>query len=239
MNILDQKYINLLEAFTEKTKSQLEDNLIAVILYGSLARGEHIKKHSDINLLIVLKTVTLEELQKIALIKRNRKFHSISPLVFSEDYLTSSTDTFPIEFLDMKDCYTVLFGKDCLKGLEIGLGNLRRQCEWELKSKLIQLRQVYINSQGKKKLLEQLMLKELPSFIVVFKNVLRLKNINVLDKEEILRKIKIGLNINNDILEKLWNARLGRQRIKDIRESFREFLTTIERISDAIDKMPG
>ena len=239
MNILDQKHKQLLEDFIQKAQSQLKDDLIAVILYGSLASGEHIKKHSDINLLIILKTVALEELRKIALIKRNRKFHSITPLVFSEDYLTSSTDTFPIEFLDIKDCYTILFGKDCLKGLEIGQGNLRRQCEWELKSKLIQLRQIYINSQGKKKLLEQLMLKELPSFIVVFKNVLRLKNINVSKKEDILKNIKTGLNIDNDILEKLWLARLGRQRIKDIPELFREFLTTIERISDAVDKMPG
>lgn len=239
MASLGLNHKKLLEDFTAKAKILLGNNLVSVILYGSLASGGHIKGHSDINLLIVLETVGLEDLQKISAVKSRGKFNSISPLVFSRNYLRASTDTFPIEFLDIKDSHLLLHGEDCVKDLIISPANLRRQCEWELKSKLIQLQRLVINSQGRDKPLEQFMLNEFPSFIVVFKNILRLKNISLSDKEEILDRIKAEFSIPEDILKVLWLRRIGGPKIKNIPEAFRKFLSTLERISDEVDKIPA
>ena len=212
-----------LNSFTEQLKSKLGENLLLVSLYGSKARGEHVKRHSDINILIILNKRDLSCLKAIAGIKKKPAFRDISPLVFTRDYLNSSVDTFPIEFLDIKESYSVLYGEDCLKGLKIGLKNLRHQCEWELKSKIIQLQKFYINSGGNTKALQQFLLKALPSFTVIFKNIQRLKNIDS--------------DLDQDVLNELRQARVSNRKIKDTQGTFEKFLSMLYRLSDAVDKL--
>lgn len=226
-----------LNSFTEQLKAKLGENLLLVSLYGSEARGEHVKKHSDINVLIILNKRDLSGLKSIAGIKKKPAFRDIAPLVFTKDYLNSSLDTFPIEFLDIKENHSVLSGEDCLKGLNIGLKNLRHQCEWELKSKIIQLQKFYINSGGKTKALQQFLLKGLPSFVVVFKNILRLKNITVKETDETLKRIAHEFDLDKDILNELWQARTANLKIKDIQGAFEKFLSLAYGLSDAVDRL--
>jgi len=59
--------------------------------------------------------------------------------------IDSSLDTFPIEFLNIKRNYTVVFGEDILEGLAFEKEFIRMQCERELKGKLLLLRAEYVN----------------------------------------------------------------------------------------------
>lgn len=212
-----------LNSFIEQLKSGLGQNLQSVFLYGSAVSGEYTKRHSDVNILIILNRLDMPALKIIAGIKKKAAFRDIAPLVFAEDYLNSSLDTFPIEFLDIKENYSHLYGEDCLKGLKIDLRNLRHQCEWELKSKIIQLQKFYINSGGKHKALQQFLLKSLPSFTVIFKNIQRLKNIDG--------------NLDQDVLNELRQARIFNRKIKDIQGTFEKFLSMLYRLSDAVDRL--
>jgi len=209
------------DRFTEHLKVVLGEGLKSVVLYGSMARGEHMKKHSDINILIIVKDVNLNTLSSISKIKNKPAYRNVAPLVFTEEYLENSADVFPIEFLDIKENHIVLYGSDCLKDLKIDLINLRHQCEWELKSKLLQLEKFYIESKGNKKALKLFLVKKLPSFVVVFKNLLRLNG--------------AGLNFDDNILNKL---RLARQAGIDIDDLFGKFFSELKRVSDAVDKLP-
>ena len=191
LNRLDDKIKRPINTFVEQLRSKLVNNLNSVVLYGSMVSPEYRTKHSDINILIVLNKVDIEGLRHIAGLKRKYKFNRIAPLVFSQIHLENSTDTFPIEFLDMRENYVILWGEDCLKDLKIDLKNLKHQCEWELKSKLIQLQQFYINSQGADRALRNFLMKGLPSFIIIFKNILRLKNIVEEKKDKILEKVAL------------------------------------------------
>lgn len=229
---------NTVNDFVKCLKQALGSNLKSVLMYGSMASGEHIKGRSNINVLIVLDNMDLVSLNKVAGIKKKLKFKHIDPLILTKEYIKSSTDTFPMEFLDMKERHLVLFGEDCLLNLKVDLANLRYQCEWELKSKIIQLQKFYVNSNGKGRALNEFFIKALPSFMVIFKNILKLKNISVSDKFQIISKISAEFNLDEEVLNSLWRARTGNLKIENIKMVFEKFLALLQRLSEAVDKLP-
>lgn len=134
MDELDQLQGKLERAFT--------DRLVAVILYGSGATGEHDARFSDLNVLCVLKEITPRELgEGEPVLKWWRELGHPSPLLMTEDEVHQSADSFPIEFRDMKDHRRVLFGLDVIAHLHVDMSNYRTQVEHELRSKLLRLRQ--------------------------------------------------------------------------------------------------
>jgi len=234
---LEPKFKKIISNFTEQLKLRLKNNLKSVILYGSLASGQHSRRHSDINILVLLYTVDLESLRNIALIKRNLRFRKIMPLAFDENYIKNSTDTFPIEFLDMREKHIVLWGEDCLKDIRIETANLRHQCEWELKSKIIKMQQFYINSRGKDRALKHLLLNSLPSLFVIFKNILRLKHTALEGNNIILDEMVKNFGIDKTIFYNLLEARAGNYKITDTQKTFSRILTELVRLAGAVDNL--
>ncbi|MDP3732602.1 MAG: hypothetical protein Q8R31_06270, partial [Candidatus Omnitrophota bacterium] len=167
------KLKNILQQFIRGLKDIYQEELISIILYGSAVSGEFIEKHSNLNLLAVLENTNLENLKRAA--RLINKFSIINSLFLTEDYIRRSTDVFPIEFLDIQENYSVLYGKDILKGVNIDIRNLRFQCEQELKAKLITLRQLYLKINRDKPALKDLLLRSITSILHISRNVLRLK----------------------------------------------------------------
>ena len=66
----------------------------------------------------------------------------------TRDELERSADVFTIELLDMQQHHRVLFGEDVLKGLQIPMDLHRVQVEYELREKLILLRQHILLAAG-------------------------------------------------------------------------------------------
>ena len=126
LKIADQ-YKNILRRFTKGLKDIYHGELLSLILYGSAVSGEFVDKHSNLNLLVVLINADLEVIKKSS--KLVHKFKMVNSLFLTEDYITNSTDIFPIEFLDIQENYFVLYGKDVLKDIQIDMRNLQFQCE--------------------------------------------------------------------------------------------------------------
>jgi len=141
---LSKKINSALEDFVNGLKDIYGDGLVSVMLYGSAASGEYASISSNINLAIILDNTGMPNVAKASGLINKGKFRIISPVFFTEKYIESSLDVFPVEFLDMKENRMVLYGKDCMKGLEVEAKNLRFQCEQELKSKLINIKTAYI-----------------------------------------------------------------------------------------------
>ena len=121
--------------------------LLSLIVYGSAAGDEFDPKSSDINLLIVLKNVGLELLGKSRPIQEKwRKKRFARPLFMDREYIERSLDSFPIEFLNMKESYKVLYGEDVLAGLRIDPSDLRLQIEREMKGKWFHLLQGWLDA---------------------------------------------------------------------------------------------
>jgi len=230
---LPQKYTNILELFTKAAKSTYREGLISVILYGSAASGEFTGKHSNINLLVVLDDTGLENLARISKILSAGKFRILSPLFFTEDYISSSTDVFPIEFLDMKENYSVIYGKDVLAGLEIDLRNLRFQCEQELKAKVINIKKNYFST-ANKNALKELLFKSFNSSLHILRNLIRLKGRTPpYLKEDILNELGREFDMDTADLKKILSAKNNNLKLScgEIEALFFAFVKELEKLS--------
>lgn len=236
---LSQQLSSKLEEFVRRIEKLYRGDIVSVILYGSASSGEFIEDRSNVNLLIVLENASIANFSKIGLLINSGRFKSFEPVFFSREELLSSTDIFPIEFLDMRENYSVLFGQDLLKDLNIDLKNLRFQCEHELKSKLLLMRQAFIRLNREESAIEKVLLKSFISVIHIARNILRLKNkVPKYLKGELLTQFHEELQIRQEEWQKLLN--LKNKRIKINREEllalYINFVTDLERLAGFVDK---
>src|SRR5678810_1378176 len=164
-----------LNGLVEDLRATHGANLASVVLYGSAAAGDNIELRSDYNLLIALHRITPEDLRQAQAPMREwqRLGHPL-PVYFTLEELADAADVFPIEFHQMANARSVLYGRDPFEFVKLSDVNLRHQAEYELRSKLIQLRRLYIPASISIDKLCALMTDSLSSFAALFRAVLML-----------------------------------------------------------------
>jgi hypothetical protein len=165
----------ILNQFVQDVQHLFKGDLVAVYLYGSAVTGEHVAGRSDINTAVVLHDVTPDLLRRAS--SHLRFWHRqgmATPLFVDPDFIRTSLDVFPIEFADMRDRHRVLWGPDLLADLAIERANIRRQCEQELRGKLLKLRQTYVEAAHTPKQLEAILTSAAASVIVLSRTLLYL-----------------------------------------------------------------
>ena len=236
---LPQKENLLLEDYIGRLRKIYGDDLVSATLYGSAASGEFTEKRSNINLLIVLKATDIKTLSKACNIVSLPRFRDISPVFFTEDYIRTSTDVFPIEFLDMKENYSVLYGRDVLGGLRIDTRNLRFQCEQELKSKLITVKRQYLSACGRQEL-ENLLFRTFTSCLHIMRNLLRIKGKEPpYLKSRILSDIEREFSVDTTVLTEILWAKAKKMQLthSDVDALFAGFVKELEAIVGIVDKL--
>lgn len=227
------------DKLTELLKEACSDKIEAVILYGSAAAGDHIASRSDYNVLVVTSDLTLETLQAIAPIASKwEKAGNPAPLLFTKAGLQDSTDVFPIELLDIKDCRKVLHGEDVVADIEVRTENLRLEIEHELRGKLIQLRQRYIASGGKPKAVTELMSQSLSTFLVLFRAAVRLFEPHVpVQKMIALEKLESHIEFEPAAFQTVQLLKEGKLKAKeiDVNALFSQYLAAITQVINAVD----
>jgi hypothetical protein len=237
LKIADQ-YKNILQKFTQGLKGIYPQELQSLILYGSAASGEFVDKHSNINLLVVLKNTDLEVMKKSS--KLIHKFKMINTLFLTEDYMATSTDIFPIEFLDMQENYFVLFGKDVLKDIQVDIRNLRFECEHELKAKLLKLKQAYLLLNNNMRALRSLLFIAFTSVLHILRNVLRIKGRKPpYLKHKVLKELAFEFKIDIEVWEKILLAKNKTIKLtgREIEQLFMSFIRELESIVMIVDKL--
>src|SRR5690242_15982858 len=168
-----------LNGLVEDLRATHGENLASVVLYGSaVAAGDSRELQSDYNLLIALNRITPEDLRLAQAPMREwqRLGHPL-PVYFTVEELADASDVFPIEFHQMANARVVLYGRDPFEFAKLSDENLRHQTEYELRSKLIQLRRHYIPASVSIEKLSDLMSDSLSSFAALFRAVLMLHEI--------------------------------------------------------------
>jgi len=236
---LTQKAMSVLEDFVKKLRQIYKDGLVSVVLYGSASSGEFAEKHSNINLMVVLADTTLPSLAKAHGLVNSARFRAIQPIFFTEDYIKSSLDIFPIEFLDIAENHTVLYGKDVVKDLRVDTRNLRFQCEQELKSRLLNVKKQYLLAKNRAEM-ERLLFKTFTSILHILRNVLRLKGRQPpYLKEEILSQIGKEFGVDTHVFDEILWAKNKSMPLshKDIDALLAGLAGELEDVVAAVDKM--
>ena len=221
-------------------KSTHGDNLACVVLYGSAAAGDHIELRSDYNLLIALKRITPQDLRLAQAPMREwqRLGHPL-PVYFTVEELQDAADVFPVEFLHMQKARLVLHGRDPFESMQVSTANLRHQTEYELRSKLIQLRRLYIPASMSAEKLCALMSDSLASFASLFRAVLLLKGQEPpAAKPDTVRVTARLLALESQPFERIFVLRsTGDNRLteKEANDLFASYMAQIERVIEAVD----
>ncbi|MEK9150042.1 MAG: hypothetical protein AAB267_08370 [Candidatus Desantisbacteria bacterium] len=227
--------------YVEEMLSIQGDKIISVALYGSAVGKDFSKKASDINIAIIFSELGFSDLKKSQkLISNGLKKRIPAPLFLTKPYIESSTDVFPIEFLEMKENHITIYGDDILSEIEVSKENLRLECESQIKGKLIRIRQAYLSMVGKKRGIENLLKESLNSLIPVFKGLLRLKGITLPSgKEEILRETAETFGYDSDVFVKIFQDRQNDKRIAgmDVEIFFEMYLNQLQGLAGSINEI--
>ena len=217
------------------------DNLAAVVLYGSAAAGDHIELRSDYNLLITLKRITPEDLRLAqAPMREWRRLGHPLPVYFTTEELSDAADVFPIEFHQMANARVVLYGQDPFESIKFSDANLRHQTEYELRSKLIQLRRMYIPASVSIEKMCDLMSDSLSSFAALFRAVLILYGEEApVSKPDCVRATAQRFGLDIESFEKIFAFRASEYlppSEKEANDIFAAYMEQIDHVIQVVDE---
>ena len=215
------------------------DDLVSIILYGSAVGHGFRPGSSDINFMVVLTENGIGRIDDaFEVVKKWRKKGVALPLFLTEDYIKSSLDVFPIEYLSFQQNHVQVFGKEILKDLRFAPEFIRLQCEREIKGKLLLLREAFIESGGKGKALKRVIQEALPALIAIFEALLHLKEIPMPgNRREIVRVAAGAFEVDSGIFEGLLDIREGNsdRRDEEVVGLFKGCLKEMRKLSKKID----
>ena len=230
----------ILEEFVSDVKVVFTEDLLSVILYGSGAKGEYVRKKSDINFLIILTENGILNLAKcFGLVKKWDKRNVAVPLFMSKEYLQSSLDSFPIEFLSMQQHHKLVYGEDVLKDLHISKEHLRLEFEEQIKGKLLHLRKEFLATAGNKRLLVRLISVTVPTFASLFTALLTLKDIEPpKEKDAILYKAVEALGLDREVFRQVIAVRGNGLKLSEneLVTLMEKYIAEIRKLAFTVDK---
>jgi predicted nucleotidyltransferase len=151
--------------WAKELKQALGTNLASVILYGSAVRGEYVRSRSDLNLMLVFKKLDLEHITKVRKLMRRKVRKTLPQIVFwTEKELANAWDVFPLEFEDIMENHRCLVGKDPFTKRKVDKKHMRYQLEFELRSKLLNVRDSWLSIRRDKYALKMFLIKAGNSF---------------------------------------------------------------------------
>lgn len=238
---LDPKTRETIMKFSEEMKSLFGKGLLSLLLYGSAVGDNFDSERSDINFLIVLSRIDMDILRRYSGVSKKWQRKKVAtPLILTEDYILSSADVFPIEFLELKENHIILYGKDVLKDLTVDLKNLKLQVEEQLKGKLLHLRGGFLDSGERKEYLERLLTSSLIAFVPIFRNVLRLmEKGSPVSRGTLFKDFCSEVGLDEGPFFRVWDIKGGRTKLskEEVITLFGEYLSQIERLVEKVDNL--
>ncbi len=207
------------EKDVQKLKEVLGENLVTLAEYNN---GD------EIRCLAVCKTLDFKTLSGL------KKLSSDSvPVLFTQEEIKNAIDVFPVEFLNIKRHHKMLYGEDILKDVDISKECLRRQLEFEFRSKLIHLRRAYILSNRKD--LDEIILNAVPNLAPIIGAVTYLKEINIKFDPDV---IKLMIGIDTKVIMDIHRIKTGKAKFEGNKEKYIErLINVLIQVGDLVDKM--
>ena len=231
--------MEMVDEFVKRVRQAGGANVESVILFGSASAGNFHEGLSNVNLLCVLRDSSFKSLQALAPVAKWWDKQNQPPLqCMTRQEIERSTDVFTIELLDMKQHHRVLFGEEILSGLQIPMDLHRVQVEYELREKLLLLRQhVGVASDNESRLWE-LLLRSVPSFSTLFRHALiALGDSSHTARRDAVRALAQRLGFDDAAVLQVLDVREKKAERKnlDIKDLVARYLAAVEKVTTAVD----
>ena len=226
---------------TEDYKKIYGDALISVILYGSAAGEDYRPGKSDLNFMIVISEEAIDHLDKaIETVSRWRKRNVATPLFMTKSYITSSLDSYPLEFLNMQKGYVLVYGEDVLKDISFEPRHLRLQCEREIKGKLLLLRERFLETEEKPRRIKELTGESITAFVSIFGGLLCLKGVKIpSSRREIVEALAREIPVDGNVFMNCLDIKEEKKKFvsSEISDIFMAYLVEVRRLWEFVDKL--
>jgi len=228
-----------IDEFVRRVREAGGSNVEGVILFGSAAAGDFHEGLSNVNLMCILRDTSLKALHALSPAAKwwdGKK--QTPPLCMTKQELQRSTDVFTIELLDMQQHHRVLFGDNPLKDLQIPMDLHRVQVEYELREKLILLRQHLMLADANEARLWEVVLRSVSSLSTLFRHTLiALGESASTSRREAVAALAQRVGFDGGSILKVLDVREGKADRKkiDIVDLAARYLSSVEKVIAAVD----
>jgi predicted nucleotidyltransferase len=236
-----KKADDIFPVITADCKAAFGDDLISIILYGSAAGGNYLPGKSDINFMITLTDRGMESLDRaMDMVKQWRTRTVALPLFVTPSYISDSLDSYPVEFINIRRRYKVVYGEDLLAPIQPARRHIRLQIERELRGKLLHLREGWLDTEGKTRKIRELITVSLTAFIALFAALLYLKGIDIpAERRDIITAAGNAFGFNAFVFLDCDRVSRGEDDFTadEIKSLFKNYLLVVGRLCDTIDRL--
>ncbi len=219
-----------MEAFVERLKDEFKERLISVGLHN-IGVTSFIQKNG---IFIVLDRNEPDDLMLIKKIyTRFRKKYS-TPLIGSEQFFRDAADVFCMEILELKENAEILYGKNIFSELEVKPENLRKQIEYELRSKLVVLKGAFVDLPLDRKVVDNIAYRSMYNFLLILRNLLRLKG-KLVNDPSLIEVFEETFGIELEAFKVLRDS--GKLPFEKLLEVFKRYLREVEELVEISDKI--
>lgn len=225
--------------FVKRVQEAGGTNIESIILFGSAVSGDFHPGLSNLNLFCVLRDASFEALRALGPAAKwwdGQK--QPPPLCMTRHELERTVDVFTIELLDMQRHHRVLYGEDVLKDLRIPLDLHRVQVEYELREKLLLLRQHVLLASESESRLWDILQRSVSSLITLFRHALiTLGNEPPATRREAVQALAQRLDFDASVFLRVLDVREKKEGSKkvDVRDLASRYLAAVEKVAGAVD----
>jgi hypothetical protein len=227
-----------LDKFCQQLQTALADKLVAAILYGGLTKGEFIPEKSDVNVMAVLREITVDILDQIApILDEGRRNLHLNLLTVTEADLADSAEVFPIKFLDIQRHHRVLIGQDVASALKVPRDRLRRQCAREIMNLQLRLRQFYLERRHRPELIESTLQRAVSTLLINLNVLVELKTGHASATKAAVIEAAENIGFDGQLLQQY--LRLKRGELKptgaELKQLYDSFMKIVQRAVELLD----
>lgn len=233
----------VVESYCERLVSVLGVHVKAISVYGSATGPDYIQGKSNVNLVVVVDRLDQDILASMLdIVRWGKKKRIVPPLVLTPQYIESSLDVFPIEFVEIKESHILLMGEDHFTSLEVSHDHLRLECESQLKAAVLRTRQAYLEVGSMKKGAEAVLHASLTSLIPVFRAMLRIKGVEVPRRKlDVVNAVGEAFGVDPEPFAAILRDKAGDERIggREAGGVLARYITDIESLATKVDRLQG
>ncbi len=219
-----------MDRFVEILKGHFGDRLISVGLHNV-----GITSFLDNNgIFIVLDKVGADDLLDIkrAYTKYKKKYST--PIVVNGDFFKKAADVFCMEILELKENAKIIHGENPFENLNVKDEDLRRQIEYELRSKMLVLKGAFIDLPLDRKVIDNIAYRSMYNFLLILRNLLRLKG-KLINDETLIEEFEKTFEVKLEAFKILRDSpKMSFDKLFDV---FKKYLKEVEELVEISDKI--
>ncbi len=219
-----------MDKFVEILKKHFQERLISVGLHNI-----GVTSFLDNNgIFIILDRVEPEDLLDIKKVYVKYKKKYSTPIVVNRNFFKNATDVFCMEILELKENAKILYGENLFENLEIKDEDLRRQIEYELRSKLLILKGAFVDLPLDRKVVDNIAYRSMYNFLLILRNLLRLKG-KLINDETLVDEFEKEFGVELESFKILINS--SKMPFDKLLDVFKRYLKEVENLVEISDKI--